>query len=104
MSALKVLSIIKSSGQPLSQLADFMNEFPQELHAIPVGSKPPINTVPELQSAIQTSQQSLGETGRVLVRYSGTENKIRVLVEAKDAEQAKSHAAALCTVAQNSLS
>lgn len=96
MSALKVLGMMKKSGKKLSELADCMNEYPSELHGIMVTEKPPIEEVPELQSAIEQAEQSMGKEGRVLVRYSGTEKKIRVLVEAKSAEATSQHAAAIC--------
>lgn len=103
MSALKVISLIKKSGRTLSDLAAGMEEFPQELHAINVEEKPPIDSVPELKQAIENAEADLGETGRVLVRYSGTENKIRVLVEAKEASAAKSASDAICAAVNQTI-
>lgn len=96
MSSLKILAIMKRTGKKLSELADCMEEYPQELHGINVTKKPPIEEVPELHKAIQKAESEMGSEGRVLVRYSGTENKIRVLVEAKSAESAKKHASDIC--------
>ena len=84
MSALKVLELLKLSGRPFSKLVGEMYEYPQELCAIEVSEKPAIDSVPELKAVIQEQENLLGSEGRVLVRYSGTENKIRILVEAKD--------------------
>jgi len=96
MSALKVLAIMKRSGKKLSELAACMEEYPQELHGILVKEKPPIQEIPQLSDAIAEAENAMGAEGRVLVRYSGTENKIRVLVEAKSADAAKLHASNIC--------
>ena len=91
VSALIVLSIIKNSGKTLSELADCMTEYPAELVAIPVTNKPPLDTVPEIKTAMIDAETELGDEGRILVRYSGTEKKLRILVEAKNADLAKTH-------------
>ena len=96
MSALKVLSIMKRTGKKLSELADCMDEYPSELHGINVKEKPPIEGNPPLRDAIAKAEEAMGKEGRVLVRYSGTENKIRVLVEAKSVESAKTHTKNIC--------
>ena len=100
MSALKVLEMMQDSGKPLSELASGMEEFPQELHALNITEKPPIESVPELVQVITDVEDELGADGRVLVRYSGTENKIRVLVEAKCALAAKSASDKICAVVE----
>ena len=91
VSALIALSIIKNSGKTLSELADCMTEYPAELVAIPVTDKPPLDTVPEIKRAMSDAETALGDEGRILVRYSGTEKKLRILVEAKNADLAKTH-------------
>ncbi|GAA5494481.1 phosphoglucosamine mutase [Rubritalea halochordaticola] len=96
MSALHVLGIMKSSGKPLAELAACMEEYPQELHGLKVKEKPPIEEVPELKACIDDAEKLLGDKGRILVRYSGTEKKIRVLVEAQDAGLAKQVAENIC--------
>ena len=55
--------------------------FPQSQRNLKVREKPPLATLPEVQKAISEAERALGEQGRVLVRYSGTEKKVRVLVE-----------------------
>ncbi len=95
MSALMVLSLMGEKSQPLSQLANCMEIYPQVLLALAVSEKPPIDTVPELAAAIATAEATFDQseyTGRVLVRYSGTERKIRVLTECSDAALAQSQA------------
>ncbi len=84
ISALHVLKILIDKNKPLSELADFMEEYPQEIIGIDIKEKFPIKQVPELQGIIKDCENELGNNGRTIVRYSGTENKIRVLVEAKN--------------------
>ncbi|WP_026292862.1 phosphoglucosamine mutase [Rubritalea marina] len=103
MSGLKVLEIMLDSGMTLSELAQGMEEFPQELHAIEVASKPAIDSVPGLVAVIDEIESTLGDSGRVLVRYSGTENKIRVLVEAQCADAARDSAESICSVVRNTI-
>ena len=89
MSALKVLQVMKAKGATLAELANCMTEYPQELVNMPVKDQPPIESVPALQDAIAEVEQVFGDEGRILVRYSGTEKKIRLLVECKDAGVAR---------------
>ena len=62
-----------------------MSEFPQELLNLKVNSKPPLEELPEIQKLIREADDAFGDSGRQLIRYSGTENKIRILVEHRDA-------------------
>jgi len=84
ISALQVMRIMKDEGKTLAQLANCMTEYPQKLVSMKVKEKKPINEVTVLAAAIKDCQEDLNDTGRVIVRYSGTEPKIRLLVEAKD--------------------
>ena len=84
LSALQVLGLMKRRGAPLAELADCMTEFPHKLINLPVSSKPPLETLPELSKTIDEAEAAFGSSGRQLIRYSGTENKIRVLVEHRD--------------------
>jgi phosphoglucosamine mutase len=68
-------------NKPLSELARMMEVFPQKLINVPVKSKPDISTVPQVVAAIKQTEAELGDRGRVLVRYSGTQNACRVMVE-----------------------
>ena len=81
ISALQVLSLMKRTEKPLSELAQAMTAVPQILLNVNVTKKPNLDTVPELQRAIHESEQRLNGSGRVLVRYSGTESLLRVMVE-----------------------
>lgn len=81
LAALKLLEAIVMSQKPLSELVKVMDIFPQELINVEVKTKPEIETVPPVKEAINRAEKSLGETGRVLVRYSGTQSICRVMVE-----------------------
>lgn len=83
ITALHVLKLMVNKQKKLSELAAFMDEYPQVLKNFKVSSKPPIDDVPPLRDIIKEAQKALGKNGRTIVRYSGTENKIRILVEAK---------------------
>ncbi|PID39556.1 MAG: phosphoglucosamine mutase [Proteobacteria bacterium] len=81
LAALQLLDAMRSSHQPLSDLAGVMAVFPQCLINVDVKSKPDIGTVGAVVDAIAAVEEKLGEKGRVLVRYSGTQAKCRVMVE-----------------------
>lgn len=79
--ALQVLKIMKSKGCKLSTLAAGVKHYPQFRVDVKVTSKPPLESLQDVQHAIEAVKTALGTAGRVLVRYSGTENICRVLVE-----------------------
>lgn len=84
VAALQVLKIMRQNDMTLSQLADFANGYPQVLLNVSVPSKPPIESLPIVKEAIADAEKTLGDHGRVLVRYSGTENLCRVMVEGQE--------------------
>jgi phosphoglucosamine mutase len=81
VAALALLRVMVQKARPLSELAACMTVFPQSQRSLKVKEKPPLETLPSVQRAIGEAQARLGSSGRVLVRYSGTEKKVRVLVE-----------------------
>jgi len=81
VAALKVIDVMLATGKPLSELRRVLKKFPQLSLALRVREKKPIETLPVLLDAIRALETQLGSQGRVLVRYSGTEPKIRLLVE-----------------------
>lgn len=85
LSALQVLGMMKRRNASLAELAACMDEFPQKLVNLPVSSKPPLETLTALQSLMKEADAAFGDDGRHLIRYSGTEKKIRILVEHKEA-------------------
>jgi len=76
-----MLKAMKNEDKPLSELARIMKVFPQRLINIDVKYKPDINTIPEIVEVIKEVETALGDKGRVLVRYSGTQQMCRVMVE-----------------------
>jgi len=81
LAALMLMSAVRQSGKPLSQLATVMTVFPQCLINVEVHSKPPLDSIVAVTQAIENAEHRLGESGRVLVRYSGTQPQCRVMVE-----------------------
>ena len=81
--ALRVLKLIKESGKTIKELASVMEVFPRKL-GVMVKKKPALNTLPGLTSLIEQCEKDLGKTGRCILRYSGTEKKLRILVEAQN--------------------
>lgn len=79
--ALKVIQVMLETGKPLSALRRELTKFPQRSIALKVREKLPVEGLPRLSAAIKGLEAELGATGRVLVRYSGTESKLRLLVE-----------------------
>ena len=86
ISALQVLRMMKEDGKTLSQLVNCMREYPQKLVSLKVREKKPLEDVPALHDAIHNCEAELKGRGRVIVRYPGTEPKIRLLVEADTLE------------------
>lgn len=81
LTALKLIQFMMEESKPLSELGKIMTVYPQVLMNITVSRKPDINDVPELADAVKHVENILGEKGRVLVRYSGTQPVCRVMVE-----------------------
>ncbi|HEY1811525.1 MAG TPA: phosphoglucosamine mutase [Kofleriaceae bacterium] len=92
VAALRVLAIMVAEGRPLSELAQVMTRTPQVLINTSVGKKIPLDQLPDVQRVIRAIEQELGEDGRVLVRYSGTETKVRVMIEGVDEARIRQHA------------
>ncbi len=84
VAALRVLAIMAREGRPLSELARVMTRTPQVLINTAVDRKVPLDQLPDVQRMIAEIERQLGEDGRVLVRYSGTESKARVMIEGID--------------------
>ncbi|MGD9033260.1 MAG: phosphoglucosamine mutase [Desulfobacteraceae bacterium] len=103
LSALQLLSAMKTSGQPLSQLSSLMTVFPQVLINAPVKKKPEISSVPGLVRVQQDVERRLGEKGRVLLRYSGTEPVCRIMVEGEHQAEIDRYARQIAEVVQKQL-
>lgn len=84
VTALELLRIIKSRGEPLSKLRLGMRKYPQLLVNVKVHERIPLEQLPEVTETLKAIEKDLGVNGRILLRYSGTESKIRLLVETRD--------------------
>lgn len=84
LSALQVLAIIQRSGKPLSELAQVMTSLPQILINVKVREKSDLNKIKPIKEVMDQVEAELGENGRLLVRYSGTEALLRVMIEGED--------------------
>ena len=103
LSALQLLSVLVRTGKPLSELAKVMTTYPQLLKNIPVRHKPPLEQVPVLHQRIQEIELEIRGRGRLLVRYSGTENKLRVMMEGESVELISGHVDDLAELVQQHL-
>jgi phosphoglucosamine mutase len=84
VTALELLRIMKTTGEPLSKLRLGMKKYPQLLVNVKVRERIPLDQLPEVTETVQAIEKELGSNGRILLRYSGTEPKIRLLVETRD--------------------
>jgi len=103
LSAMQLITAMVKTGKPLSELAAMMDVYPQKLINVDVKSKPDITTVPQIVDAIKQIESELGEDGRVLVRYSGTQNMCRVMVEGPSNEVTEKHCQQLADVVKTAL-
>ena len=84
LSALAVLGVMRETGETLASLATCMRKFPQVLVNVPVTRKPPIDSLTDVAARIRVFESEMNGTGRILVRYSGTEPLARVMIEGAD--------------------
>lgn len=105
MSAIQVLNVLKSTGKKISELASEMQVYPQVLINVRVSNfgKARLEKDEEVQLAIREASEELGDTGRVLVRVSGTEPLVRVMLEGEDYNQIKSLAESIAKVIEERL-
>jgi phosphoglucosamine mutase len=92
VSALQILRIMIESGLPLSELKKCLRKYPQAQRNLKVREKRPLGEMPEVLKLVQAAEAELNGAGRVLLRYSGTEAKIRLLIEGRDPDQIGRHA------------
>jgi len=103
LATLFLLRIMKNTGQDLARLREEIPLLPQASGKLQVREKIPLSACPHLSKAIKEVETILGESGRTLIRYSGTEPLLRLLVEAADKEQANNLLAQLLTAAAKDL-
>ncbi len=98
LAALQLLAIMRKRGKPLSELAGIMESFPQVLKNVRTSEKMSLDEIPGLVEAIKEHTEALGKNGRILVRPSGTEPVIRVMVEGKERQTIEEIASELCAL------
>jgi phosphoglucosamine mutase len=103
IAALQLLSILRETGRPLSELASVMDIFPQRLINIDVKEKPPVEEIDGLPEATEKAEAELADKGRVLIRYSGTQHMCRVMVEGPTDEMTNRIAETLAEVVRKSI-
>jgi phosphoglucosamine mutase len=103
LTGLQLLAQMSSTGKSLQELASAMTVYPQVLINVPEVDKSKVDSDPELQKVVQEATTDLGENGRVLLRASGTEPLVRVMVEAQDAGTAQSWAERIARVVEKQL-
>jgi phosphoglucosamine mutase len=103
VSALQVLQIMHETGKPLSELKKCLKKYPQAQRNLKVKSKPPIEELGEVVRRRDEVERELGGKGRVLLRYSGTEPKIRLLIEGREFDQIDKHANRIADAIQNAI-
>ncbi len=103
IAALELIKVMLKRKRALSELCKDMQNFPQTLVNVRVKEKKPFDAIPGLNQAIQNSQKQLGEKGRLLVRYSGTENLARIMVEGRDSAEISGIADSLADIFQDAV-
>ncbi|MGA1861570.1 phosphoglucosamine mutase [Deferribacter thermophilus] len=99
ISALQLLKVLVRKGDSLNNIKKFIEVYPQKLKNLPVDEKVPFERLTKLQKIIRDIENELKNSGRVLVRYSGTENKLRVMVEAEFEDKIDEYIDKICEVA-----
>lgn len=100
LAALQLLEIVQETGRPVSELKQCLELLPQVLKNIKVAKKVPLEKLPDLQRELEQCELKLGATGRVMFRYSGTENLARIMVEGQDPKQIETMASNLADLTQ----
>jgi phosphoglucosamine mutase len=103
LTALFILRIMAHEKKPLSALARYMYKFPQILLNVDVAQKIPIEELPKTKKAVEKAEKKLGAKGRLYVRYSGTENKLRIMVEGQNSIEIKETADEIANTAKEEL-
>src|SRR5262249_8465727 len=103
LTALQVLTMLLARRRPFSWMASLFDRYPQLLVNVPVKQRRPLEDCPDIQSEIQKARSELGDQGRVVVRYSGTEPLLRIMMEGPDANRLKELAEAIAARARRVL-
>lgn len=102
--AVRIAEVMARKNAPLSKLAAVMKKYPQVLVNVKVPRKPPLENFPQIQSQVARAHVALGANARINVRYSGTENLARIMIEGSDAAGIANEADAIARVIQETIS
>jgi phosphoglucosamine mutase len=103
VSALQILRIMHATGQPLSKLKGCLKKYPQAQRNLKVKSKPPIEDLSEVVKLRDEVERELAGKGRILLRYSGTEPKIRLLIEGRELDKIDKQANRIADAIQSAI-
>ena len=103
LSALQLLAVIVAEGKPLAELTKVMEVFPQVLINVPVREKPPVEEIASLRRHVIEVEREIADSGRLLIRYSGTENKLRIMLEGEHYDRIMEHAEAMAETVRREL-
>ena len=103
ISALQILAILQKSGKSLSELASVMQSLPQVLVNVRVRERLDLDQLPEVRDMIEAVERRLGGTGRVLIRYSGTEPLMRIMLEGRDQDEINGMANQIAELVQSTI-
>jgi phosphoglucosamine mutase len=103
LTALVLLDIVSRSGKSLDELTSDLKVYPQVIVNVRVREKKPLNDIPAVTQTISTAERELADSGRVVVRYSGTEKLARVMIEAESEEAMRRHAEAIASAIRSEL-
>ncbi|MFL6567980.1 MAG: phosphoglucosamine mutase, partial [Chthoniobacterales bacterium] len=103
VSALQILRIMESTGKPLSELKRCLAKYPQAQRNLRVKQKPPLDELRDVMKLVNEAEAELNGKGRVLLRYSGTEPKIRLLIEGRELSQIDQQASRIADAIQSAI-
>jgi phosphoglucosamine mutase len=103
VTAIQLIAAMVEMGKPLSELSKIMEIYPQKLINVDVKSKPDISSLPKIMEVIKQVESELGDNGRVLVRYSGTQNMCRVMIEGPTQEVTEKYCQQIADVIKDTI-
>jgi phosphoglucosamine mutase len=103
LTALVILELVARTGKSVDELTADLKVFPQVIVNVKVREKKPLAGIPAVAAAIHAAEEELKDSGRVVIRYSGTEPLARVMIEAENSEAMKRHADAIAGAIRNEL-
>src|SRR5579863_4454741 len=103
LTALVILDLVARTGKSIAELTADLKVFPQVIVNVKVREKRPLDSVPSVVAAIRAAEDELKDSGRVVIRYSGTEALARVMIEAESEEAMRKHADAIAAAIRNEL-